>query len=93
LECYQDVFAWNKRELRCCTVGEHSVDTQGFPPCKVSPGRLSYWEEMEVKRQINVLVDLGKMKPNNFEYACHVTLPIKRDGSKRFYGDNRPLNM
>jgi len=33
------------------------------------------------------------MKPNNSEYACCVTLPIKRDGSRRFYGDYRPLNM
>ncbi len=33
LERYQDVFAWNKGELRCCTVGEHSIDMQGFPPC------------------------------------------------------------
>jgi hypothetical protein len=41
LECYQDVFAWNKGELGCCTVGEHSVDTQRFPPCKLSHGRLS----------------------------------------------------
>jgi len=34
LERYQDVFAWNKGELGCCTIGEHSIDTQGFPPCK-----------------------------------------------------------
>jgi hypothetical protein len=27
LEEYQDVFAWNKGELGCCTVGEHSIDT------------------------------------------------------------------
>jgi predicted aspartyl protease len=90
---YQDVFAWNKGELGCCTIGEHFIDTQGFPPCRVSPGRLSFWEEAEVKRQIDVLVDLGKMKPNNSEYACRVTLPIKRDGSRRFCGDYRPLNM
>jgi predicted aspartyl protease len=90
---YQDVFAWNKGELGCCTIGEHSIDTQGFPPCKLSPGRLSYWEEAEVKRQIDVLVDLGKMKPSNSEYASRVTLPIKRDGSRRFCGDYRPLNM
>ncbi len=51
---YEDV-----RELGCCTIGEHSIDTQGFPPCKLSLGRLSYWEEAEVKRQIDVLVDLG----------------------------------
>jgi hypothetical protein len=24
---YQDVFAWNKGELGCCTIGEHSIDT------------------------------------------------------------------
>jgi hypothetical protein len=46
---YQDVFAWNKGELGCCTIGEHAINTQGFPPCRVAPGRLSYWEEAEVK--------------------------------------------
>jgi hypothetical protein len=40
-----------------------------------------------MKRQINVLVDLGKMKPDNSEYACRVTVLVKRDGSRRFCGD------
>jgi hypothetical protein len=92
LERYQDVFAWNKGELGCCTIGEHFVDTQGFPPCRVSPSRLCYWEEAEVKRHIDVLVDLGKMKPSNSEYACRVTLLVKKDGSRHFCGDYRPLN-
>ncbi len=92
LEQYQDVFAWNKGELGYCTVGEHVIDTQGFPPCRVAPGRLLYWEEAEVKRQIDALVELGKMKPSNSEYACRVTLPVKKDGSRHFCGDYRPLN-
>jgi hypothetical protein len=92
LEKYKDVFAWNKGELGYCTISEHSIDTQGFPPCNASPGRLSFWEEAEVKRQIDILVDLGKMRPNNSEYACRVTLPVKKDGSRRFCGDYRPLN-
>ncbi|CAK9196445.1 unnamed protein product [Sphagnum troendelagicum] len=50
LERYKDVFAWNKSELGYCTIGEHSIDTQGFPPCNASPGRLSSWEEAEVER-------------------------------------------
>jgi hypothetical protein len=54
---------------------------------------LSYWEEAEVKRQIDALVDLGKMKPSDSEYACRVTLPAKRDGSRRFCGDYWPLNL
>jgi len=38
LERYQDVFAWNKGELGCCTVGERSIDMQGFVPCRATPG-------------------------------------------------------
>ncbi len=87
------MFAWNKGELGCYTIEEHSIDTQGFPPCKVAPSQFSYWEEAEVKRQINVLVEFGKMKPSDSEYACRVTLSVKKDGSRRFCGDYRPLNL
>jgi hypothetical protein len=45
-----------------------------------------------VKRQIDALVDLGKMRPSNSEYACRVMLPVKKDGSRHFCGDYRPLN-
>lgn len=38
LERFQDVFSWNKGELGCCTIGEHAIDTQGFPPYKMSHG-------------------------------------------------------
>ncbi len=47
---------------------------------------------MEVKRQIDTLKDLGKMKPSNFEYACRVILLIKKDGSRHLFGNYRPFN-
>ncbi len=45
-----------------------------------------------MNRQIDALVELGKMKTNNSKYACRVTLPVKKDGSRRFCGDYRPFN-
>jgi hypothetical protein len=33
------------------------------------------------------------MRPRNSPYACRVTLLVKKDGSRRFYGDYRPLNL
>ncbi len=45
-----------------------------------------------MKRHIDVLVELGKVKPSSSEYACRVTLPVKKDGSRCFCGDYRPLN-
>jgi hypothetical protein len=49
---------------------------------------------VEVKHQIDVLVLLGKMKPNMLEYAYRVTLLVKKDGSHMFScGDYYPLNQ
>jgi hypothetical protein len=81
-----------QRELGQCSIGEHSIDTQGLPPCRMTPRRLSYWEEAEVNRQTQALVDLGKMCKNASEYACRITLQMKKDGSQRFCGNYRPLN-
>ncbi len=69
------------------------MTTQRFPPCRASLGKLSYWEEAEVKRQIDVLVELGKMRPRSSKYAYRVTLPVKKHGSRCFCGDYRPLNV
>jgi hypothetical protein len=81
LEEFQEVFAWHKGELGLCFVGKHTIDTQGLLLCRMTPGRLSFWEEAEVNKHIQALVDLGKMRKSASEYACRVTLPMKKDGS------------
>jgi len=55
-------------------------------------GRLSYSEEAEINKQIQSLVELGKMHKSLLKYACKVTLPMKKNGCRRFYGDYKPLN-
>jgi hypothetical protein len=73
-------------------MGEHTIDTQGLPPCRMTLGQLSFWEETEVNRQIQALVNLGKMCKNASKYVYKITLPTKKDGSQRFYRNYRPLN-
>jgi len=87
------IFAWHKRELGPYSIRKHSIDTQGLPPYHMTLGRLSYWEEVEVNRQIQTLVDLGKMHKSALEYACRVTFPMKKDGSQNFCGNYYPLNF
>jgi hypothetical protein len=36
------------REVGNYNIDEHTIDTQGLPPCQMSPKRLSYWEEAKV---------------------------------------------
>ncbi len=84
LEDFIDVFAWHKGELGCYTIGEHAIDTQGFPPCHTTLGRLSYWKEVKMNKQIQALIKLSKMKNIDSEYVCKVSLLIKRDGNMRF---------
>jgi hypothetical protein len=33
------------------------------------------------------------MKPNDSEYACHMTLPVKKDRSRQFCEDYQTLNL
>jgi hypothetical protein len=37
-------------------------------------------------------MDLEKMCNSASKYACKVTLPVKKDDNRRFYGNYYPLN-
>jgi hypothetical protein len=38
LEQFQDIFVWHKCKLGHYTIGEHTIDTQGLPPCQMKLG-------------------------------------------------------
>jgi hypothetical protein len=60
-------------------MGKHSIDMQGIIPCRMTFGRLYFWEEVEVNQYIQTFVQLGKMFKNMFEHARKVTLLVKKD--------------
>ncbi len=45
-----------QRKIKMLQEWKHIVDTQGFPPYWTTPNRLSFWEEIKVKKQIDALV-------------------------------------
>jgi hypothetical protein len=55
--------------------------------------RFHFGRRLRLKKQIDTLVALGKMKPNSYKYVCRVTLPVKKDGNHQSYGDYKPLNL
>ncbi len=93
LDQFPDVFAWHKGEFNNCKIGEHIINMQGFLPCHIALSRLSFWEKVEVKKQIDILMALSKMKPGSSEYACKVTLLVKKYDNWHFYGNYMPLNL
>ncbi len=46
-----------------------------------------------MNKQIQALIKLGKMKNSDTKYAYKVNLHVKKDGSRQFCDDYRPLNM
>lgn len=80
-------------KLEYCKFGKPIMNMQGFPLCKTIPSWPFFWEEVEVEREINALVALGRMKPTNTsKYACKVIWPLKKDGSDKFCGNYKLLN-
>ncbi len=44
-----------------------------------------FGKKQKLKNKLMCWCITWKMKPNTFEYACKMILPIKKDGSFHFY--------
>jgi hypothetical protein len=66
---------------------------KGSLHAKSDPSNFPFGRKLRLRKKIDMLIALGKMKPSTLEYACRVTLLVKKDGSWWFCGNYRPFNL
>ena len=72
---------------------DHEIDTTpGVTPPHKSPYRLSNAELDEMKRQIDVLLEPGWIRPSSSPYGAPILFIPKKDGKWRMCIDYRALN-
>ena len=94
LEDYRDIFPSKlpygsppKRQL------DHEIDTvPGEAPPHKSPYRLSSTEMEEQRRQVELLLEQGWIRPSSSPYSAPVLFVPKKDGKWRMCIDYRALN-
>ena len=94
LEDYHDIFPSKlpygpppKRQL------DHEIDTvPGEAPPHKSPYRLSSTEMEELRRQVELLLEQGWIRPSSSPYGAPVLFVPKKDGKWRMCIDYRALN-
>ena len=89
---YRDRFAIGDDELGRIKCTPMVIDTGDHPPIKQRPYRMSYWEQMEIEKQIDDMLKRGIISPSISAWGSPVVLVGKRDGATRFCTDYRATN-
>lgn len=70
---------------------QHHIITNGAP-VHARPRRLDPVKAAEVKKQINLLLEQGVIRPSSSNWSSPIHLVLKPDGTWRLVGDYRALN-
>ena len=87
-----DLFAATNSDLGRTHVTEHVIDTQAAMPIKQPPRRLPPFKREEVDKQVEELLQHGRIEPCNSPWSSPIVLARKSDGNYRLCIDYRQLN-
>ena len=92
LQEFSHIFASDSTDLGRIEIEYHRILLTDNQPTAQRPYRQSYSSATEVARQTKELLAKGLIRESTSPYAAPVTLPDKKDGTKRLAIDYRRLN-
>ena len=92
LKKYDNVFAWDPKNLGCTDLVEHEIHTGDALPIYKKPYRVSHAEREIIQKQVEEMLENGIIRHSSSEWSSPVILVKKHDQSYRFICDYRGLN-
>jgi transposase InsO family protein/predicted aspartyl protease len=89
---YVDVFATDYKYAGRVTVVKHSIETGNHPPIRIPPRRLSEVEKEVQRKEVQMQLEKGVIRPSNSPWCFPPVVVKKKDGSWRHCVDFRKLN-
>ncbi|PAA80978.1 hypothetical protein BOX15_Mlig009439g6 [Macrostomum lignano] len=89
---HRAVFAKDSKDLGCTTVMKHEIDTGDARPVKEAARRIPPYLRQEVDKELDDLLEAGRISEVQSPWCSPVVCVKKKDGSLRFCCDYRKLN-
>lgn len=89
---YQHVFSLADSDLGKTHAVEHRIETGNATPIRQPPRRTSTWNRKEIERQVNELLQQGRISESSSPWSSPVVLVAKKNGTQRLCVDYRQLN-
>jgi hypothetical protein len=89
---YEDLFSVVHAAPRHYSGPKMHIDTGDATPIRHRPRRQAPWKEIEIDRQIAVLLENGLVEASDSPWAFPIVMVKKKDGTSRMCCDYRTLN-
>ena len=89
---YPDLFAQYDSDLGHTTLVTHKIPLTDETPIKEKVRRIPHGMFEEVKKQIEVMLKTGVIKPSHSSWNSNIILALKKDSTWRLFTDLRLLN-